>query len=264
MEEFVRLVRLIFEPIRFRKAIDDDDAVIERFPDLNGYPDGLNPSTFVIVRRNKKKRDEPYGYPTVLYPSNSPPPVPIVNGHVAKPTHTVLTPYTSVISTQESTTTQTNAIQPTVPSTSNQRLFVPNRPDLVPSASLTTFDPAVTTYRVPVPVGRYPSNAPAPPLPPPPNTWNPNGLSTVTRPYAYHTDSYQPPYQTTAPFYPTRSEPRVLHYYTGYDYFATIDPSDGSGATRTQPQTIARPGTAIRYNSNPTYYPSNDYIKSTM
>lgn len=179
----------------------------------------------------------------------------------------MLTPYTSVVSTQESTTAHTASVtQPTMISASNQRVFTANRPDLVPSTSLTTFEPPINNYRAPVPVGRYQSNISSPPLPSATTVWNPNGISTVTRPYAYHTESYQPP-----TFYPTRSvplesktEPRVLHYYTGYDYFATIDPTDGSIPTRHHQQILTRPGTAIRYNSNATYYPSNEYIKSTM
>jgi len=35
-----------------------DDTVVETFTDLNGYPTGLTPSTFVVVRRNKKKKKE--------------------------------------------------------------------------------------------------------------------------------------------------------------------------------------------------------------
>jgi hypothetical protein len=63
------------------------------------------------------------------------------------------------------------------------------------------------------------------------------------------------------PYEQQQQEPRLLHYYTGYDYFATVDPSDAM-LTRHHPP-MTGPGTAIRYGANPSYYQS-DYIKSTM
>lgn len=254
--------------LRFRRAInDDDDAVIERFPDLNGYPDGLNPSTYVIVRRNRKKRNKPYEYPTVLYPSTAPTPASVPNGKIPQTPQAPLTPYTSIVTTQETTTTAA-PVQPPMTSASTRHVFTNNRPDLVPSASLATFEPPITSYRTPVPLSAYPSNYSSPSLPPAPPVWNPNGITTVTRSYAYPSEpmnsayprsNYYPPRMPVAE---SRSEPRVLHYYTGYDYFATIDPSDAI-LTRNPPP-LTRPGTAVRYNNNLTYYPTNDYVKSTM
>ncbi|CAF0943465.1 unnamed protein product [Adineta steineri] len=252
----------------------DDEAVIETFADLNGYPATLSPSTFVIVRRNKNKRNKPYDYSQTLYP-NRYFPTPsttttttdriIRNDQTLNHNHQMLSPYTSIITTHE---TNTN-IQPT-PSTS-YRNFEYNPPNIVVSPSTTTIAqqssvPVSTqSYRRPLTGYAYQSSAS-------PSDFNRLGTRITDQSLNYTTEFgndytqryFQNPIRSNNidRTFEQKQEPRVLHYYTGYDYFATLDPSE-TVATRHHPSTSG-PGLAIRYGVNPSYQHQNDYIKSTM
>jgi hypothetical protein len=57
-------------------------------------------------------------------------------------------------------------------------------------------------------------------------------------------------------------EPRVLHYYTGYDHFATVDSRDVV-VSRQYPSGL-RSGSPVRYPGNSSYYHHNDYLTSAM
>ena len=271
-----------------------DDAVVETFADLNDYPPGLSPSTFVVVRRNKNKRNRPYEYPQILYPNISYPKTATqttMNGTVTSGmtstdylTNTnrhTQAPFTSIVTT----TKETNTIIPPPPPQQPQpppplpaivasnRDFEYNRPDIVPSSSATIIGRQpmsigpTQSYRPAVPAYRYQ------PEPSPTVQWRrtdanvPNRLtgygSNLSNDYlprdSYYSTRYQPTERTS---YEQKQEPRVLHYYTGYDYFATIDPSD-TVLMRHHPATSG-PGTAVRYSANVPYYQSSDYITSTM
>lgn len=257
-----------------------DDTVIETFADLNGHPAAMSPSTFVIVRRNKKKRKDPYDYPQVLHPSRYFPAVGSDTRVVNNVTRTdyitmnnqqpALTPYTSVVSTRETNTSlPLPSTQPFVP----QRTIEYNQSNLVTTPSVTTIAPQTTltthtqSFRPPVPSYTYQARPPSPPT-----TWYRTETNTINRPISSYTAETTHNYNQRD-IYPTnrsqviertfdrQTEPRLLHYYTGYDYFATVDPSDPT-LIRHHPSS-PRPGTAIRYGANPSYR-SNDYITSTM
>ena len=241
--------------------------MIETFADLNGHPAALSPSTFVVVRRNKKKRNKPYEYPQVLHPNHYFPST-ATNGRLTNDVtrsdynpstnpRPLLTPYTSIVTTHETT-------QPFPP---QQRLDY-NHSNLAASPSVTTVAAQTLiplpsqTYRPPVPAYTYQSRPPSPLT-----NWYRTEPNPISRPISYVPEATHSYIQRD--IYPSnrsqtfdrKQEPRVLHYYTGYDYFATLDPSD-SLLTRHHPPP-SRPGTAIRYGANPSYH-SNDYIKSTM
>jgi hypothetical protein len=295
----------------------EDDTVVETFADLSSYPGALSPSTFVIVRRNKKKRDKPYGYPQVLHPNSY---FPITNGaivnggintdHISSPNQQMLTPYTSMVTTRETNTTLQQPQQqqsPLIPHRNleynrpNQQMLTPytsmvttretnttlqqpqqsplipyrsveyNRPNLVTSPSMTTIAPQPSIpvqaqpFRTTISNYQYQSRPPSP-------HWHRTRTDNVNQSIGYASepttdrfqrDFYSPPRQiVTDRTFERKNEPRVLHYYTGYDYFATIDPSDAV-LTRHHPP-MTGPGAAIRYGTNPPYHPPIDYMKSTM
>jgi len=60
----------------------------------------------------------------------------------------------------------------------------------------------------------------------------------------------------------SKDEPHVLHYYTGYDHFATVDPSDII-LTRRHPSYPGR-ASPVRKAINSSYYQQNDYLTSAM
>jgi hypothetical protein len=55
-----------------------------------------------------------------------------------------------------------------------------------------------------------------------------------------------------------REEPRILHYYTGFDHFSSVDPSDIILTRHHSP--IPEHASLIRHN----VFPQSDYVKSTM
>ena len=255
-----------------------DDTVIETFADLNGHPAALSPSTFVIVRRNKKKRNKPYDYPQVLHPSHYLPNT-VSNGrivnndirtnYVSATNQRVLSPYTSAVTTHETNTIQQQQrVQP--PFTAHRSLEY-NQSNLVSSPSITTIAP-----QPPVPFQTRPFRVVAPTYShqarPSPTHWNLPTTNTVNRSIDYVSEPTHD-YTQRDLYLPNRShivdrsfeqkqEPRLLHYYTGYDYFATVDPSDNVLTRHNSPMT--GPRTTIRYGANPPYHHQNDYIKSTM
>lgn len=193
-----------------------------------------------------------------------------------------LTPYTSVVTTTKETNTtipQQQHQQPPSPSppppaiVASSREFEYNRPDVVQSSSAAAIgrQPVNTvqmpSYRPPVSTYRYQPESP------PTVQWRQTDMNVANRSTAYNSGvsndflqrgsyyptRYQPTERTT---FEQKQEPRVLHYYTGYDYFATIDPSDTVLVRHHQP--APAPGIATRYSSNTPYYQSDDYITSTM
>lgn len=259
----------------YKNRTVDDDTVIETFADINGYPTALSPATYVIVRRNKKKRNKPYDYPQILYPNRYLPSTTTGNIGNAVTTTEYITnspiqshpPITSVTTTRETTTSQQQpsqqlAITPYHSIDSNRPAVPVSRPIqstiINPPTSTQSFE--ITSY--PYQQGSSTIN------------WNRTGTNAVNQSIAYASDPTTDYIQRDYYYYPPRSntidrrfdqknEPRVLHYYTGYDYFATLDPSD-VGVTRHHPSSSSILGPPTRYTANSSYYPQNDYIKSTL
>jgi hypothetical protein len=250
---------------------NQDDAVVESFPDLHGYSSGLSPSTFVVVRRNKKKRNKPYEYPQILYPNHSHP--------ISNTTATIMTDdnvrtnYTTntrvpaiptqspVVSTQE---THTNS-QIVSSRTTNPTIDY-NRPDVISSSSATTMgrqpsSPSSTqVYRTPVFTHRYQPEQRSS------INWQSPGATMSHQSIGYIPERPATYLQHDVHFSPRlnpierKQEPHVLHYYTGYDYFSTTDPADSVLKGNDLP--LPRSGLATRYTVNPPYNESNDYLKS--
>lgn len=254
----------------------------------------MSPSTFVIVRRNKKNRNKPYEYPQILHPSHYFPTT-ANNGVIASsnpnfelrrnPNQQMLAPYTSIVTTQETTTTSHHQQQqqqqreeqrqipppPPPPPITPYRGFEYNNPNFTTSPPMTTIptQPSIPMqtqpFRTPVTSYQYPSNSTAP-------HWNRTGTNVINQPIRYAPEATHNYLQRNV-YYPNRTnviertferkqEPRVLHYYTGFDYFAAVDPSDAV-LTRHHPP-MTGPGSAIRYSANPSYHHQDDYIKSTL
>ena len=245
--------------------------------DIDHLPTSLSPSTFVVVRRDKRKRNKPYEYPQVLYPHYSAPAATtttktvrttnnmvnnsgINNDYVTTSNRQTLIPHTSVVTTHENNTVVQQPQQPL----SSHRTFEYNRPDLVTSSSATSLgrhplgSAQSQTYQPPIHSYRYQ------PSPVPDSNWHMTGVKTINRAPGYNAGLsndfsqrgvYRPaPLNANERMFDQRPEPRLLHYYTGYDYFATMDP----------PETIlGRPGSVVRYDTNTSYQP-NDYMKSMM
>ena len=254
----------------------------------------MSPSTFVIVRRNKRDRNRPYEYPQILHPNRYFPTT--ANGVIAStdsnfelrrnPNQQMLTPYTSIVTTQETTTTSHQQPQyqqqreeqrqipppPPPPPLTPYRGFEYNNPNLITSPSTTTTirtQPSIPMqtqpFRTPVISYPYQSHSTA-------SHWNRTGTNITNQSIGYAPEATTNYLQRNV-YYPNRTnvieksfdrkqEPRVLHYYTGYDYFATVDPSDAVLTRHDPPMT--GPGSAIRYSANPSYHHDDDYIKSTM
>lgn len=183
--------------------------------------------------------------------------------YVPPPKNPQLGPYSSIATTQDTTlTTQPSHRKPIKPLPPYPTIEH-NRSHLIRSPSATTMEPPLS---IPTPVPTY-----RPTVTPYPYT---SGPYQVNQPIAYTTDppidyiqrDYYPPPPPRSNYpdrrYETKQEPRVLHYYTGYDYFATIDQSN-LPSSRNYPS-AARPGSALRYGGKTAYNVSNDYIKTTM
>jgi hypothetical protein len=136
-----------------------------------------------------------------------------------------------------------------------QRPLSPYRdPDYLTSASGNSIPPPPRYYRPPLPSYSYQ-----------PSHWHrpqSNSLNYNSEPSNDYVQRgiYRPPRLNPIdrPFEQS-GEPRVLHYYTGYDHFATVDTSDVILSRHA-------PGSAspARYTNNHSYYHQNDYIKSAM
>ncbi|CAF2098340.1 unnamed protein product [Rotaria magnacalcarata] len=263
--------------VLLRKPIKniDDDTVVETFADFNGYPATFSPSTFVIVRRNEKKRNKPYNYSRVLHPNHYFPTTTngvMINGlskvdYTVNPNRPPLAPYTSIATINE--TINTNQQQTLPPLQPYER----SRSNMILSPSPTNVLPTIQQIsRRTEPFEVSPSPYPYQTRPSPPN-WHRTGTSVTNQSIGYASepaidytqrDYYPPRSNTTERRLEPNNEPRLLHYYTGYDYFATLDPSD-LAMTRHHPTTTATTlGGPIRYGGNPSYHPPSDYIKSTL
>ena len=239
---------------------------------MNGNPAALTPSTFVIVRRNKNKRNKPYDYPQILYPNHYQPPAPITSNEITRTEYVTntnqqqkLTPYTSVTTVHESTTNHQQLSSPPPPpplppipkpqtqALTSYRTFDYQPTNLVASQSVTTIAPT-QSYRPTFPIYSYQ----------PSSNWHRTGTNVLNRSIGYASEPTQD-YIQREYHYPIRTnfselkrEPRILHYYTGYDYFATVDPSDLIDTRHHGPNTI------LRYSGNPSYQQPNDYFTSTL
>jgi hypothetical protein len=183
----------------------------------------------------------------------------------------VLTPYTSIVTTYETNTAvqqpPQREQQPSIP----YRSYEYNRSNLVTSPSVTTVVPQpiiaapTQSYQRPLSSYQYQTQSSPPHL-------HRTITNTTNQSIGYTSDASND-YIQRSYYNPNRSnivertfeqkpEPRVLHYYTGYDYFSTVDPSDAV-LTRHHPPATG-PGSAIRYGSNPSYHHQNDYVKSAM
>jgi len=134
-----------------------------------------------------------------------------------------------------------------------QRLSPYRGSGLLTSPSTSSIPPQTRYYQPPVTSYRYQ-----------PPHWH----RTEPNPINYNTETGND-YIQRGIYRPTRlnpieqkEEPRVLHYYTGYDHFSTVDPSDIILTRHHTPF----PGRAspVRYNINSSYYHQSDYLKSAM
>ncbi|CAF3653631.1 unnamed protein product [Rotaria socialis] len=264
-------VALLKKPIKH----NEDDTVVETFADFNGYPATFSPSTFVIVRRNQKKRNKPYNYSQVLYPNHYFPTT--TNGlmindlyntdYTVNPNHQSLTRYTSIATVNETTnTSQQQTLPPLQPyeRTRSNMILSPSPTNVLPPM------PEISRRTEPFEVLPSPYRYQSPPSPP---NWHRTGINITNRSIGYASepttdymqrDYYPPRSNTTERRFGKNNEPRLLHYYTGYDYFATLDPSD-LAITRHHPATTTTSlGGPIRYGDNPSYHPPSDYIKSIL
>ena len=212
------------------KKSNDNDAPLDTFTDYSAHPSTYSPSTYVIVRRNKKKRNKPYDYPQVLYPQQYYSTYPSNTELITNPNYQMMTSY---------------SVPPPPPQ--QQQGVYPSRS----SASM----PLQTRY--------YP-----PPPPPPVTTYRiqpTNWRRTESSPFNYNSETPND-YIQRGIYRPARLHPvepkedaRVLHYYTGYNQFSAADPSDVI-LTRHQPSYPPERASPVRYS----YYSQNDYIKSAM
>jgi hypothetical protein len=193
----------------------------------------VGPSTFVVVRRNKKKKKKSYDYPQILYPHQYIPTRISHTDYITNPNYQMLTSYN----------------QPKNSPIQQERLSPYRGSGLLTSPSANSIPPQTRYYQPPVTSYRYQ-----------PPHWH----RTEPNPINYNTDIGND-YIQRGIYRPTRlnpiepkEEPRVLHYYTGYDHFSTIDPSDII-LTRHHPSFPER-ASPVRYSS---YYQS-DYLRSAM
>ncbi|CAF3240194.1 unnamed protein product [Rotaria sp. Silwood2] len=226
---------------------DENDAVIDTFADINVYPTTLNPSTPAVVKENKKKRKKPYDNTEVFYPNPYYPRRPVNNvpntDYISNPNHQMLAPYTSVINNQQ--------INPAIQQ--QQQPSNPYRgPDLLTSPSATSIPRQPWHYQPPMP--SYPYEPPH---------WHRTGINLMNYPNESANDYVQRGIYRPARLNPTerifeqKEEPRVLHYYTGYNHFSTIDPSDAV-LTRQHPPSQGS-NSPVRYTVNPSYYQQKGY-----
>ncbi|CAF0978893.1 unnamed protein product [Adineta ricciae] len=227
---------------------DPDTAGINKFTEYDRYPPTVDsPPTYVVVRQNKKKKKnkEPYDYPQVLYPQQYFPPSTANTNpntdYVTNPNHRMLTtPFASPM----------NNLPIAPPTVSHHQSLSPYRgANLFSSPSTISLPPPTQFYQPAMPT--YPYQ---------PAHWHRTGEQAndyiqrgIYRPTRLN--PFENPFEQ-------REEPRVLHYYTGYDHFSTVDPDDVTYA-RHHPSTI-RSISPVRYPVNPPYYHQNNYIKSAL
>ncbi|CAF1942401.1 unnamed protein product [Rotaria magnacalcarata] len=231
---------LLKKPIK----TDNSDTVIDTFMGINDYPVDLNPSKLVAVKRHKKHQRRPYDHQEVFYPNPSYParPVNISNtDYVTNPNHQMLAPYTSLASNEQINP----AFQQQVPTLYRD-------PSLLQSPSANSIPPQSWQYQTPT--SSYPYEPPY---------WHrpaPNPMNYHTEPFNEYVQRgiYRPnrlnPMERT---FESKEEPRVLHYYTGYNEFATVDPTDAGSSRNNAPLQGLNSG--VRYNANPPYYQQKAY-----
>ena len=205
--------------------------MVAAFADFHGYPVGLSPSTFVLVRSNKKKRGKPYEYPRTLQP-NYVAPTGVTNqavtsassDYVMNPNHRMLVPYTTM--------EQKNTI------IDQHQTLAHHQPDIVQSRSATTMSPHSTAFR------EYPAQS----------TWRQTETHVVNRPVGNNTDLVHdylqrgifPPQQMHL-----RQAPSNMQYHKSFDNFSTLDPATTT-VTRHHVSTIGSE-LPVRYPVNPPF-----------
>jgi hypothetical protein len=152
----------------------------------------------------------------------------------------MLAPYGSITSNQQKNPSIQQQQQSLNPYRGSALLTSPSGPSVSPQAQF--YQPSISSYPYQTP------------------HWQRTGLNSIN----YNNESansyiqrgiYRPTrLHPIEPTFEQREEPRVLHYYTGYDHFSTIDPNDVV-LTRHHPSL---------YTPNPSYYQQNDYVKSVF
>lgn len=219
----------------------EENTIIETFTDINSYPTAYDPSTFIIVRRNKKKRKKPYDYPQILYPQQQQQqnvPTRTISSirttdYITNPNHQMLRSYNPPLPQQQ------------------QGLNPYNGAGIFPSRSVASMPPQSQYYPSSMAGYRY-QPAPWPQTDSNPIPYNPEPVNDYIQRGIYRPSRLNP--------LESREEPRVLHYYTGYDHFATVEPTDVIG-TRHHPGVYPGRPSPSRY---PSHYPPTNYMKSTM
>ncbi|CAF1540836.1 unnamed protein product [Adineta steineri] len=228
--------------------INRNDTAIDTFADLNDYSSTLNPSTYVVVRRSKQNRKEPYDYPQVLYPQQYFPSRMLHNtintDYITNPNHHMLTPYASLMTNQ-----QKNPSLQQQPSMNQYR-----NSGLLTSPSTTSLPPQAQFYQPPI--SSYPYQ---------PAHWHRTGQNYNNEPSHDYIQRgiYRPArLNQSERTYEPNDEPRVLHYYTGYDHFSALDSSDVVLARHHQ--SLPRSNSPVRYTVNPPYFQQDTYLKSAL
>ncbi|CAF1178716.1 unnamed protein product [Rotaria sordida] len=229
----------------------ENDTVIDIFSDINDYPTQFNPSTSVGVKRNKKKRKKPYDYPEMFYPTR---PVNNVSNtdYIPNPNHQMLAPYPSVINNQQINPAIQQQQQQQQQQPQHQSSILYRSPGLLTSPSTTSI-PAQPWYYQP-PISSYPYEPPH---------WHRTGTTLMNYNHESTNDYVQRGIYRPTRLNPTertfeqKEEPRVLHYYTGYNHFSVIDPRDAA-LTRQHPS-LHESNSPVRYTVNPSYYQQKGY-----
>ncbi|CAF3863026.1 unnamed protein product [Rotaria sp. Silwood1] len=221
---------------------DENDAVIDPFIDINGYPTNLYPPTSVVVKQKKKRRKKSNDYPKIIYPNPYPPPRPFNNvsttDHITNSNHQMPAPNTSVTNNQPINPGHPQPQQPSNPY---------RGPGLLTSPSANSISPQQWRPQPPTSSYHY-----EPPhwhrTGPNPMSYNNESTNDYVQRGIYRPNRLNPIDRT----FEQKEEPRILHYYTGYNHFTTIDPSDIT-LTRYHPS-LQGSNSPLQYTVNPSYY----------
>lgn len=237
---------------------NESDNVSDLLADFTTFPTSYHPSPVPPVDRKKKKRKKPYEQPETGYPNpnivsrtadNYPPPDYIVNLN-----HPMVAPYTSLTNNQHiNPLFQQQPQQPPPPPQPHQQLTSTYRgPGLLPSPSAISnpmqqghYQPPASSYHQEPPHWQR-------------NEINPMNYRQEPAPDYIQHGIYRPgrqnPIERT---FERKDEPRVLHYYTGFDNFSVIDPTDT--ASSRPHQSLNQSDFQGRYTVNPPFYQERYY-----